>query len=80
MACIPQPKDKDWLNANKNKIYICCLQEVPQNKGQIQTKSEVMKKILYTNGDQDKARVEILISDKIDFEIKAMERDKKDTI
>ena len=35
------------------------------------------KKIFHTNGDQKKAGVEILISDKIDFEIKAVKRDKK---
>ena len=34
------------------------------------------KKIFHTNGDQKKAGVEILISDKIDFEIKAVKRDK----
>ena len=35
------------------------------------------KKIFHANGDQKKAGVAILISDKIDFEIKAMRRDKK---
>ena len=35
------------------------------------------KKIFHTNGDQKKAGVTILISDKIDFEIKAMKRDKE---
>ena len=35
------------------------------------------KNIFHANGDQKKARVTILISDKIDFEIKAMKRDKK---
>ena len=34
------------------------------------------KKIFHTNKDQKKAGVAILISDKIDFEIKAMKRDK----
>ena len=34
------------------------------------------KKIFHTNGDQKKAEVPILISDKIDFEIKAMKKDK----
>ena len=34
------------------------------------------KKIFHTNGDQKKAEVAILISDKIDFEIKAVKRDK----
>jgi len=35
------------------------------------------KKIFHANGDQKKAVVSILISDKIDFEIKAMKRDKE---
>ena len=35
------------------------------------------KKIFHANGDQKKAGVAILISDKIDFEIKTMKRDKK---
>jgi len=35
------------------------------------------KKIFHTNGDQKKVGVGILISDKIDFEIKAMKRDKE---
>ena len=49
-----------------------------QNKGHIQTESEGLEKIFHTNGDQKKAGVPILISDKIDFEIKAVKRDKKD--
>ena len=49
-----------------------------QNKGHIQTKSEGLeKKIFHTNGDQKKAGVAILISDKIDFQIKAVKRDKE---
>ena len=35
------------------------------------------KKIFHANGDQKKAGVAILISDKIDFEIKAMKREKE---
>ena len=37
------------------------------------------KKILPVNGDQKKAGVAILISDKIDFKIKAVKRDKDTT-
>ena len=48
----------------------------PQNKGHIQTEIEGLEKIFHANGDQKKARVVILISDKIDFEIKAVKRDK----
>ena len=35
------------------------------------------KKIFHANGDQKKAGVAILISNKIDFEIKFMKRDKE---
>ena len=48
-----------------------------QNKGHMQTKSEELKKIFHKNGDQKKAGVAILISDKIDFQIKAVKRDKE---
>ena len=37
------------------------------------------KKIFHANGDQRKAGVAILISDKIDFEIKTMKRERKGT-
>ena len=35
------------------------------------------KKIFHTNGDQKKAGVAILMSNKIDFKIKAVEKDKE---
>ena len=38
---------------------------------------KVWKKIFHANGDQKKAGIAILISDKIDFEIKAVKRDKE---
>ena len=38
---------------------------------------EGWKKIFHENGDQKKAGATILISDKIDFEIKAVKRDKE---
>ena len=49
----------------------------PQTKGHIQTESEGWKKIFHENGDQKKVGVAIHISDKIDFEIKAVHRDKE---
>ena len=49
----------------------------PQNKGRIQTESEGLEKDIPANRDQKKAGVAILISDKIDFKIKAVERDKE---
>ena len=40
-------------------------------------KEKGWKKIFHANRDQNKAEVATLISDKIDFEIKAMKRDKE---
>ena len=48
----------------------------PQIKEHIQTESEGLKKIFHANGDQKKAGITIHRSDKIDFEIKTMKRDK----
>ena len=76
---MPKPKDKDWLNGYKNKTpYICYLQETHlKTRDTYRLKVKGCKKIFHTNGDQKKAEVAILISDKIDFEIKAMKRDKE---
>ena len=69
---MPQPKDKDWLNRLKKKKdpYICCLQEThlkPRDTYRLKVKD--WKKIFHANGDQKKAGVAMLISDKTDFEI-----------
>ena len=58
--------------------YICCLQEThlkPRDTYRLKVRG--WKKIFHANGDQKKAGVAILISDKIDFEIKAIKRDKE---
>ena len=75
---MPQPKDKDWLNGYKNKTpNICCLQETHHKTGDTyRLKVKGWKKIFHANRGQKKAGVAILISDKIDFEIKAVKRDK----
>ena len=49
----------------------------PQNKGHIQKVKGWEKKIFHTNGEQKNAVVAILISDKIDFKIKTVKRDKE---
>ena len=49
----------------------------PQTQGHIQTESEDWKKVFHASGEQKKAGVAILISDKIDFEIKTVIRDKQ---
>ena len=55
-----------------------CLQEThlkTRDTHRLQVKG--WKKIFHANGDQKKAGIAILISDKIDFEIKAVKRDKE---
>ena len=74
MGWLPQPKDKDWLNGYKNKTPIYAVYKRPTSK---QGTHRLKVKIFHVNGDQKKAGVAILISDKIDFEIKTMIRDKE---
>ena len=66
----------EWIK--KQDPYICCLQETHLKTGDTyRLKVKGWKKIFHTNGDQKKAEVAILISDKIDFKIKAVKRDKR---
>ena len=76
---MPQQKDKDWLNGiQKQNPYICCLQETHlKTRDTYRLKTKGWKKIFHANGDQKKTGVAIFISDKIDFEIMAVKRDKE---
>ena len=61
----------------KNKTPIYAVYKRPtSNLGKYRLKVKGWKKIFHTNGDQKKAGVAILITDKIDFEIKAFKREK----
>ena len=58
----------------------CCLKETHlKTKDMYRLKVKGWKKIFHAIGDQNKAGIATLISDKIDFEIKAMKRDKEGT-
>ena len=74
-----QPKDIDWLNRYKKQdSYICCLQETHfRSRDTYRLKVRGWKKIFHANGDQKKVGVAILISNKIDFKIKTITRDKE---
>ena len=74
-----QPKDTDWLNGYRNKTHIYAVYKRPNSDLGIHTdwKWEDKKKIFHANGNQKKAVVEILISDKIYFKIKTLTRDKE---
>ena len=65
-----------WIQ--KQDPYICCLQETNlKTRDTYRPKVKGWKKRFHTNRDQKKAGVAILISDKIDFEMKAVKRDKE---
>ena len=65
------------MDTKTGSLYICCLQETHLKTRDIyRLKVKGWKKIFHTNRDQKKAGVAILISHKIDFEMKAMKRDK----
>ena len=67
----------EWIQ--KQDPYICCLQEThlkPRDANRLKVKG--WKEIFHANGDQKEAGVAILISDKIDFEIKGVKRDKEE--
>ena len=66
----------EWIQ--KQDPYVCCLQEThfrPRDTYRLKVKGR--KKILHANGNQKKAGVAILISDKIDFKIKIAIRGKE---
>ena len=66
----------EWIQ--KQDPYICCLQETHlKTRDTYRLKVKSWKKVFHANGDQRKSGVAIVISDKIDFEIKAMKRDKE---
>ena len=66
----------EWIQ--KQDLYICCLQEThfrPRDTYRVKVRGR--KKLFHANGNQKKAGVAILISDKIDFKIKIITRDKE---
>ena len=73
-----QPKDTAWLNGYKNKAHIHAVYKKPTSdlKTQKDWKWEDGKYIP-SSGNQTKAGVAILISDKIDLKIKNITRDKE---
>ena len=78
MGWMSQPKDKDWLNGYKNKTPIYVVYKRPTSKqGTYTDWKRRAGKRYSTQLDQKKARVAILMSDKIDFNIKAVKREKE---
>ena len=76
-----QRKDIGWQNEYKNKthIYAVCKRPTSDIGTHNRLKVRGWKKIFHANGNQKKAGVAILISDKIDFKTKTLQETKKDT-
>jgi len=64
------------MDTKTRPLYMLSTRDPSQNKGHIRLKVKGWKKIFHANRDQKKAGVAILISDKIEFKIKAVKRDK----
>ena len=66
----------EWIQ--KQDPYICCLQETHfRRRDTHRLKVRGQKEIFHANGNQKKAGVAILISDKIDFKTKTITREKE---
>ena len=75
-ASTKRQRQAEWIQ--KHDSCICCLQQThlkPRDTYRLKVKG--WKKIFHSNGEQKNTGVAILISDKIDFEIKAVKRDKE---
>ena len=66
----------EWIQ--KQDPYVCCLQETHfRSRDTYRLKMRGWKKVLHASGNQKKAGVAILISNKVEFEIKTVTRDKE---
>ena len=75
-APIKRQRVAEWIQ--KQGHYICCLQETHlRTRDTYRLKVKGWKKIFHSNRDQKKAGVAVLISEKIDFKIKTVKRDKE---
>ena len=75
-APIKRHRVADWIK--KQKPSICCLQETHlRGKDTYRLKVRGWEKIFHANGQDRKAGIAILISDKIDFKMKAIKKDRE---
>ena len=73
-----QPEDTDWLNGYKKKTHIYAVYKKPTSDLKThRLKLRGWKNVFHANRKQKKAEVAILISDKTDFKIKKITRDKE---
>ena len=66
-----------WIKKQKPKI--CCLQETHlREKDTYRLKARGWEKIFHVNGQDSKAGIAILVSDKTDFTMNAIKKDKEE--
>ena len=76
-APIKRHRVAEWIS--QQDLSICCLQETHfRAKNTHRLKVRGWTKILHANGNENKAGVTILISDKIDFKTKSTTKDKEE--
>ena len=73
--CPNQKTKTSWMDTKTRPLYVLSTRDPPQNKGHTQTESEGLEK-RYSMQEKKKAGVAVPISYKIDYEIKAVKRDK----
>ena len=78
-APIKRQRVVEWIKKKKRPLYMLSRRDPSQNKDTYRLKVKGWKKIFHANRDQKKAGVAILISDKTDFEINVVKRDKHTT-
>ena len=72
-----QKTQTGWMDTKIRPTYMLSIKDPLQSLRHIQTESERMKKIFHANRNQKKARLAILISEKIDLKMKTIIRDKE---
>ena len=65
------------MDTKTRPLYMLSTRDPIQTWGHIQTESGGWKKIFHANENQKKTAVTILVSEKIDFKIKTVTRDKE---
>ena len=65
------------MDTKTRPLYMLSIETHLETGDTYRLKVKGWKKIFHTKGDQKKAGIAILISDKIDFEIKAVKREKE---
>ena len=78
MSWMPQPKDKDWLNGYKNKTPIYVVYKRPTSNQETYTNWKWRDgKSYFMQMDTKRKQEQQYLTDKLDFEIKSMKRDKE---